>query len=306
MKILITGGCGFIGTNLIDYISKKKGYKIRVIDNESLGNRSNISKFDVEFQHGDITFIEDLRNSLVGIDIVVHLAANTRVVDSIEKPLKNFNINVVSTLNLLMCMQDAGVQTIINASTGGAILGEVTPPVHEDMVPSPCSPYGASKLAVEGYLSAFSKSYKINTCSLRFSNVYGPNSWHKESVVAYFMKKIMQDEPIEIYGDGEQTRDYVYVEDLCRGIVQAIESRQNGVYQLGTGIPTSINQLITYISDVAGKKPKIIYKPHRQGEILHTYCDITKARKTFGYNPRIQLKDGIAETWKWFCSYRKK
>lgn len=305
MKILITGGCGFIGTNLVANLCAIGGHKIRVLDNESLGSKVNIAEFGVEFQQGDITSTEDLQQALAGMDAVVHLAADTRVIDSIEKPIKNFTINVTSTLNLLMGMRDAGVKTIINASTGGAILGEVSPPVREDMVPSPQSPYGASKLAVEGYLSAFSASYNIKACSLRFSNVYGPYSWHKGSVVAYFMKNILRGESIQVFGDGEQTRDYVYVEDLCRGIIQAIESGKSGVYQLGTGYPTSINQLIANIADVAGKIPNVIYRPHRQGEILHTYCDITKAREIFGYNPRIQLKNGIAETWKWFFMHKE-
>lgn len=306
MKILITGGCGFIGTNLVANLKSIGGYEIRVIDNESLGKKANISEFDVEFQRGDITSIEDLRQALAGMDAVIHLAADTRVIDSIEKPFKNFTINVTGTLNLLMAMREAGVQTIINASTGGAILGEVPPPVCEDMVPSPQSPYGASKLAIEGYLSAFSASYNIKACSLRFSNVYGPRSWHKGSVVAAFMKNILRGESLQVFGDGEQTRDYVHVEDLCRGIIQAITSGKSGVYQLGTGCPTSINQLIATISNVTNRQLKVAYLPHRQGEILHTYCNITKAKESFGYNPHIRLENGIAETWKWFCAHKEK
>ena len=304
MKILITGGCGFIGTNLISYISKHENIEIRVIDNEILGSYNNIKKWDVEFEHGDINSEITLNKVLQGVDAVIHLAADTRVIDSIENPDKNFQTNVIGTFTLLRNMQKFGIDRIINASTGGAILGEVKPPVREDMLPSPQSPYGASKLAVEGYLSAFSASYGMKACSLRFSNVYGPNSWHKGSVVAQFLRCILNGEKLNIYGDGEQTRDYVYVDDLCNGIVKALKSEVSGVYQLGTGNPTSIKQLIKIICRVTNKNPEIIYHQRRTGELLHTWCDISKARSTFGYSPAMDLDHGIEETWKWFCDYR--
>ena len=147
----------------------------------------------------------------------------------------------------------------------------------------------------------------MHACSLRFSNVYGPRSWHKGSVVAAFMRQILAGKDIDVYGDGEQIRDYVYIEDLCNGILQALHSKKSGVYQLGTGKPTSINQLIALISNIVGNdyKIKVNYHEHRTGEIYKTWCDISKAQKSFGYNPTTSLSEGIQRTWDWFRQYHK-
>lgn len=307
MNIVITGGCGFIGTNLISLMKEKGGYNIKVIDNESLGKFENIKEFNIDFVHADILDYETIVKETQDTDVIIHLAADTRVIDSIENPEKNFHVNVIGSMNILKAMKENGVKSIINASTGGAILGEVTPPVHEAMLPAPESPYGASKLAVEGYLNAFSCSYAMHACSLRFSNVYGPRSWHKGSVVAAFMRQILAGKDIDVYGDGEQIRDYVYIEDLCNGILQALHSKKSGVYQLGTGKPTSINQLIALISNIVGNdyKIKVNYHEHRTGEIYKTWCDISKAQKSFGYNPTTSLSEGIQRTWDWFRQYHK-
>ncbi|HFC04760.1 MAG TPA: NAD-dependent epimerase/dehydratase family protein, partial [Rhizobiales bacterium] len=173
-RVLITGGCGFIGSNLARrLIAVDACDHIAVIDNESLGNRTVLDGIDVEFISGDMRNDEDVRGAVKDMDAVVHLAADTRVLDSIDNPVFNYENNVQATFNLLLAMRDLGVERLANASTGGAILGEVPPPVHEEMVPKPLSPYGASKLAVEGYCSAFSASYGLKALSMRFSNVYG-------------------------------------------------------------------------------------------------------------------------------------
>lgn len=308
-KIIITGGCGFIGSNLIDFLTRTMNdLEILVLDNEVLGKRAYISEFDVGFVAGDIRDKETLRNVFRGAEAVIHLAADTRVLDSIEDPTYNFDVNVVGTFNVLNAIKECGIPLFVNASTGGAIIGDAVPPVHEGMVPAPISPYGASKLAVEGYCSAYGGSYGIRASSLRFSNVYGPRSFHKGSVVAAFFKNILAGRDLDVYGDGSQTRDYVFVEDIARGIAKAMETGATGVYQLGTGIPTSINQLIEYIRAVVGSDAKIDVKYHdfRAGEILATYCDISKARKELKFAPSFDLARGLEETWKWFkTSYRK-
>jgi len=300
-KILITGGCGFIGANLIHYLSQNTSYKIRVLDNESLGKLAYIDA-EVEFIRADTRNRSAVKDSLKDIDTVVHLAADTRVIDSISDPLFNFENNVQATINILEAMREMGTSRLVNASTGGAIIGEVQPPVNESMTANPTSPYGASKLAVEGYCSAYAASYGINATSLRFSNVYGPRSYHKGSVVAQFMKAILRGEQITVYGDGSQTRDYVFVNDLCQGITKAIESEISGVFQLGTGIPTSINELLSTISNIIDRRLDIQYKPFRAGEIRHTYCDITKAENELVYAPTTSLSDGLNLTWQWFMS----
>jgi UDP-glucose 4-epimerase len=301
-KILITGGCGFIGSNLIQLLRQGGDIEIRVLDNESSGSKRDVAEFGVDFVAGDVGDAAAVTKALKGVDLVVHLAADTRVVDSIVAPERNFQSNVAGTFNLLCRMKDAGVKRIVNASTGGAILGDVEPPVHEEMAPSPLSPYGAAKLAAEGYCSAFAGAYGFEATSLRFSNVYGPRSYHKGSVVAHFFKQIVAGDELVVYGDGSQTRDYVFVEDLCEGIALAMKSGRSGVFQLGTGIPTSINELIAQIKDVLGDEfPFTVrYEAFRPGEILRTWCDISKARGTLGYDPKTPLALGLSRTWKWF------
>lgn len=302
MKLLITGGAGFVGTNLIAHLRDVGGYDITVIDNESLGRRENIAAFDVRFVRGDIRDIEALRSVARGQDAIVHLAADTRVMDSIEDPRFNFENNVVATFNLLQVAREAGVGRIVNASTGGAILGEAPAPVHEEMVARPLAPYGASKLAVEGYLNAFGATYGLKTCSLRFSNIYGPRSFHKGSVVAHFLKRILAGETLTVYGDGTQVRDYLFAPDLVDGIRRAIEAGAQGVYQLGSGQPTSVNALIEVIREVTGREVGVDYADFRPGEVHTTWCDVSKARKEFGFDPATPLREGVAETWKWFVT----
>lgn len=301
-NVLITGGCGFIGCNLIPLLLSSGSYRVKVLDNEVIGKREHIDTPGVEFFLGDIRNKDDVMRAMRDIDVVVHLAADTRVMDSIENPLFNFENNVVGTFNILNSMRELGIKKIISASTGGAIVGEAEPPVHEGMVPCPSSPYGATKLALEGYCSAFSDSYGMQTVCLRFSNVYGPRSFHKGSVVAAFFKKILSGEALEVFGDGSQTRDYVFVDDVCRGIVQSLKSDVVGVFQLGTGIPTSINELIEAVKEVTSKKVEVKYNSFREGEIINTYCDISKASESFSYSPSCDLRSGLDSTWKWFMS----
>ncbi len=301
MKILVTGGCGFVGTNLA-HLLVPVGHRIRVLDDESMGDRSALGDLDVELIQGSVTDPEAVAAAVDGMDAVVHLAADTRVMDSIENPVKNFESNVIGSFTLLQGMRTAGVTRIVAASTGGAILGEVPCPVHEQIMPCPLSPYGASKLAMEGYLSAFGGAYGFKWAALRFSNVYGPRSLHKGSVVAQFFRQIMNGEELTVFGDGEQIRDYVYSIDLVEGILAALRAGVTGVFQLGTGIPTSLNQLIAEIREVVGPLGdfKVNYVDKRDGEIVNTYCDISKAEDAFGYYVPTSLREGLTDTWSWF------
>ena len=301
MKILVTGGCGFVGTNLV-HLLVPAGHEVRVLDDESTGDRSALGDLDVEFIKGSITDPKAVAGAVDGMDAVVHLAADTRVMDSIESPVKNFESNVVGSFTLLQGMRQAGVSRIVAASTGGAILGEAPCPVHEEMIPRPLSPYGASKLAMEGYLSAFRGAYGFKSAALRFSNVYGPRSLHKGSVVALFFRQIMNGQELTVFGDGEQIRDYVYAVDLVQGILSALQAEVTGVFQLGTGIPTSLNQLIAEIREVVGSLGnfKVNYLDKRDGEIVNTYCDISKAKSSFRYSVPTTLRRGLVDTWNWF------
>lgn len=299
-NVLITGGAGFIGRHLASHLLDAGDMTVTVIDNESLGDRKHLDLDRVRFIAGDLRSRDDLRAALEGQEVVVHLAADTRVMDSIEDPRHNFESNVVGTFNLLELSRELGVQRVVAASTGGAILGDVEPPVHEEMAPRPTSPYGASKLMLEGYLSAFASSYGLSTCALRFSNIYGPRSFHKGSVVAHFFKEILAGRTPVVYGDGSQTRDYLYAGDLVRGIRSAMDSDAEGAFQLGTGRPTTLNELLDTMRTVTGLDLPVDYQDFRAGEVRDTWCQIDKARAGFGFDPTTSLEDGLRDTWEWF------
>jgi UDP-glucose 4-epimerase len=303
-NVLITGGAGFIGRHLADHLLGRGDLAVTVIDNESLGDRKHLDLSRVRFIKGDLRSRDDLRPALEGQDVVVHLAADTRVMDSIENPGPNFESNVVGTFNLLELCRELGVQRIVAASTGGAILGDVEPPVHEEMAPQPTSPYGASKLMLEGYLSAYASSYGLSTCALRFSNIYGPRSFHKGSVVAHFYKQVLAGERPVVYGDGSQTRDYLYVADLVEAIRVAMASDVCGPYQLGSGHGTTLNQLLEGMRTVTGLPIEVEYADFRAGEVRDTWCRVDKARADFGYDPTTTLEEGLRLTWEWFDAQR--
>jgi len=301
---LVTGGCGFIGVNLVSRLARE-GARVRVLDNLSLGRREDLEDLDVDLQVGDIRDHAAVSRACQGVDSVVHLAAHTRVLDSIANPELNFEINAAGTMNVLRACRDAGVKKMIFASTGGAILGEKEPPVHEEMAPRPLSPYGASKLTGEAYCSAYFGSFGLNTVALRFSNVYGPYSYQKGSAVAAFFKNLIQKQPIVVYGDGEQTRDFIYVADLVEAILLADQADTPGeAFQIASGRETSIGALIDAIRRAAPEVPfEVRHEPARAGEVLRNYACIDKARRMLGYDPQTGLDEGLKKTWKWFSSH---
>ena len=300
---LVTGGCGFIGVNVVSRLASH-GARVRVLDSLSLGRREDIDPLGAELLVGDIRDESIASKACQGIDVVIHLAAHTRVIESVTNPELNFEVNAKGTLNMLLAARDAGVKKFIFASTGGAILGEQEPPVHEQMVARPISPYGAGKLAGEAYCSAFSGAYGLNTIALRFSNVYGPYSYHKGSVVAQFFKNLIQREPLIIYGDGQQTRDFLYVDDLVDAVLLADKAEIGAeVFQIASGRETSIRDLISAMkTSVPEFKAEIRYETARAGEISRNYADIAKARQMLGYDPKMRLEDGLRNTWDWFLS----
>ena len=304
MKILVTGGAGFIGTNLVRYLAGRGATDIVVLDNLSAGRTAADLPSGVEFRQGDFADGGTLAAALRGVEAIVHLAALSGVIDSIEDPAPSFEINVAGSFRLLEQARRAQVRKVIVASTGGALLGEVTPPISESMAPSPMSPYGASKLALEGYCSAFAGAYGLSCAALRFSNIYGPFSPHKKSVVAAFMKKALAGQPLVVYGDGTQRRDYLYVGDLVRGIETAIARGVTGTYQLGSGRPTSLRELIAALEVVCGQSLEVDYRPARRGEVHSTWCDISRASKGFGFAAPTAVSEGLRSTWEWFVENR--
>ena len=333
--ILITGGCGFIGTNLAKYLSNK-GYRVKILDNLSTPSRKFLNRespvtsplpsqaVDSELSStdlvvGDTRDCQAVKRVTAGVDAVVHLAAHTSVVESLEKPKEDWDINVNGTLTLLEVCRCSGVDRFIFASSN-AVVGEQDPPIDETKIPRPLSPYGASKLAGEALCSTYYHSFGLKTVSLRFSNCYGPFSGHKSSVISRFMEWARKGEPLVIYGDGNQTRDFVHVEDICQAIHLSLIITQppklsqqtqptlstlstqetllwGEVFQIASGVETSINQLAELIKAMTDLQLSIVHKPKRKGEIERNYSDITKARRLLDFKPRIKLREGLRELW---------
>jgi UDP-glucose 4-epimerase len=298
---LVTGGCGFVGVNLLPRLVER-GLRVRVLDDLSVGRAEDVARFGTELLVGDIRDPDAVDRALDGVDVVVHLAAHTRVVESIEQPAVNFDVNVRGTLTLLEGVRRrGGVRRFVLASTGGAILGDVEPPVHEGMPARPLAPYGAGKLACEGYCSAYFGSFGIPTVALRFSNVYGPWSYQKGSVVAAFFKRILAGQPLVIYGDGRATRDFLYVGDLCRAILAATERECGGeVFHIAAGRETEVGALARLMLDVAGAGVPIRHELARRGEVQRNTARIDRARERLGWAPAMPLEQGLRETWAWF------
>jgi UDP-glucose 4-epimerase len=300
---LVTGGAGFIGINLVRALIPV-AREIRVLDDLSSGKAEDLKDLPVDFRVGDIRDPQVVEEMTNGVEVVIHLAAHTGVLPSVADPDHDMRVNVAGTLNLLAAAVRHGVKRFIFASTGGAIVGDVSPPVHETMPPQPLSPYGASKLAGEGYCSAFWGSYDLPTVPLRFSNIYGPYSYHKGSVIAKFFRQIIAQEPLTIFGDGEQTRDFLYVTDLCQAIMTAVYQKIvfGQPIQLGTGRETSINTLVELMKNVVGEDhfPAVVYAPARIGEVRRNFVALDRAKKYLHFSSSTDLSKGLQETWEWF------
>ena len=325
MKWLITGGCGFIGTNVVKRLIDEGGQQIRIVDNLSVGTAEDLGGV-CEFEPAAITegsgfslpkpdvpqLVEaDILDEAVAVaagsdmDVVVHLAANTGVAPSVEDPRTDCITNVVGTLNYLEASRRSSVRRFIFASSGAPV-GEVEPPIHEEVVPHPVSPYGASKLAGEAYCSAYFRTYALETVVLRFSNVYGPGSTHKSSVVAKFIRHALNGEPLPIYGDGNQTRDFIHVDDLGRAIRLGAEKPGIGgeIFQIATNKETSITELSERVSELVselrGTRPDVVRGEFRAGDVMRNYSDTSKARQVLGWTNNVSLEQGLRATFDWF------
>ncbi len=318
-RLLIVGGCGFIGTNLISLLNRQGIDQITVFDNESVGKRDHLDGLRIsQFVHGDIRDPDAVDAVVRGHDAVVLLAAQTNVIKSIEDPEHDFDVNIRGGLGLLRAASRHKLDRFVFSSSA-APLGMQLPPMREDLAPLPAAPYGASKLAMEGYCSAFYHSYGLKTVTLRFSNCYGPGSRNKSSVIAHFMKRILAGQSLTIYGDGEQTRDYVFVDDLCQAILLALgepckrlpdDLIFGQVYQAATGTETSLNTLISLMTDLVSIDTdlKVVSQNEdaRAGEIVRNFADPSKFKETFGYAPKVSLADGLKITWDYFLNEQSK
>lgn len=323
MNWLITGGCGFIGRSLIKDLLKDHTNRIRVIDNLSVGTFQELNEVgrpttlfandNLRWDH-QFSFLEadilDEASVLAGIEgahIVVHLAANTGVAPSVKNPISDANVNIRGTLNILEACRRHNVARFVFASSG-APLGVQVPPLHEEMAPRPASPYGASKLAGEGYCSAYFHCFGVETVALRFGNVFGELSGHKESVVAKFIKQAIDGEPFEVYGDGSQTRDFIYVGDLVSAIYLAATKPNVGgnSFQIASARETTILELARALLEVLRAEgveaQNITFGSERLGDVMRNYSDTSKAQRMLGWTPRVDLKEGLQRTVRYFKS----
>jgi UDP-glucose 4-epimerase len=236
--------------------------------------------------------------ALERIDTVVHLAAYGSVADSVDEPLENFDVNARGTIVLLRACAQGAVTSFVFASTGGALVGNASPPVDETTLPWPISPYGASKLCGEAYCHAFAGSFGLSTVALRFANVYGPFSQHKRGAVTNFIRSALRAEPIVIYGDGSATRDFLYVDDLCDGICAAIDVRlEDEVVHLASGMETTITELARLVLDLTGRlDTPIRYEQRRRGEVERNFAKTDRAATLLGFQAAHSLRDGLRKT----------
>ena len=310
--IIITGAEGFIATNLILNLHQKYGDSVKLIGVDSgvnLSINSEITSGFIDHYRFDLRDTNKLISLMKqGCDLVIHLAAKGNVVESVDDPMDNFDCNVAGMMSVLESMRLSGVKNLVFSSTGGALMGNTPTPVNEKSVPKPISPYGASKMACEGYINAYAESYDISSVIFRFGNVYGPHSGHKKGVLNTWIKKIDSDEEITIYGDGTSTRDYINVSDICQGLEKGAErllSKENTskseVYHLSNNQEVSLKILAEELyNNFPDKQPNINYKGERKGEVINNKAEYCKANKVLGFSPNVTLRSGIKEMVDWF------
>ena len=315
-KILVTGGAGFIGSHLVDKLLNE-GFEVTVIDNLDTGHLENIAhhqdKEEFHFIKGDIRDFDLVKETMKDVDAVFHEAALASVTLSVQNPILTNDINVTGTLNLLKASSDLHVKRFIYASSA-AIYGDTPPPQkREDMTPNPISPYGVSKFAAENYVKLFHKVYGLETVSLRYFNVYGPRQRFDiqsayGGAITIFTNRLLKNMPPIIYGDGEQTRDFVYIQDVVEANMLALNSKNAAgeVFNIGTGTNASVNQVAEFLKEIMNRKNlKNIHANPRPTDIRHGYADIGKAKRILGFHPKVSLKEGLIKLVNWYAKQNK-
>ena len=309
MKALVTGGAGFIGSNIVKLLLNN-GVEVKVLDNLSSGYKINIQKYirqnDVEFIHGDIRDFDAINKAMNGVDKVFHLAASVGRQRSLDNPQLDASTNLIGTVNVLEAMRKNDVPKIVYSSSA-AMFGELlTPTIDENHPQNADSPYGVSKLAAEKMVLAYAGIYKeITGVCLRYFNIYGVNQRFDlyGNVIPIFAKRIYSDEPITIYGDGTQTRDFVNVKDVARAnYIAAVSDIKTDVFNLGSGSSITINDLAQKMIDISGKKTKIIYATERPADVKHCKANADKAKSVLNFSAEIDLDNGLTEYMYWFKS----
>jgi nucleoside-diphosphate-sugar epimerase len=310
-RVLVTGGAGFIGSHLVDRLLNE-GFEVTVIDNLETGRLENMkhhqTKENFHFIKGNILDFDLVKETMKGIDAVFHEAALASVTLSVENPILTNEVNVTGTLNLLKASTDLHIKRFIYASSAAVYGYNYSPRKREDMATNPASPYGVSKLAAENYVKLFYKVHNLESISLRYFNVYGPrqrfdiNCAYGGAITIFTNRFLNNLSPI-IYGDGEQTRDFVYIQDIVEANMLALKTKDAAgeVFNIGTGINTSLNQVADILKEkMDRKKLKTIYAAPRPAEIKHGYADISKAKRILGFHPKFSLEEGLSSLANWY------
>jgi nucleoside-diphosphate-sugar epimerase len=300
---LVTGGAGFIGSHVVERLLRN-GERVRVIDNFSTGRRDNLLSMagDIELFEGDIRSYERVHNATLGVDRVIHLAALPSVPRSVQDPLTTNESNVTGTLNVLLCARDVGVAKVVLASSSSVYGANQQLPKHEGLVPQPISPYGVSKLAAEQYALAFADVYGMPTTALRYFNVYGPRQDpHSQytGVVARWLQAARDGAGLVIFGDGHQTRDFTYVDDVVAATLAAAapEAAVGVACNVAGGARHELLDLVAAVEAAADRKLAVTFADPRPGDVLHSFGDISRAAELLGYAPSTQLREGVLRTF---------
>ncbi len=305
-KYLVTGGAGFIGSNIAEELVKR-GYSVKIIDNFSRGKRENISSFldKIELVEGDIRNYDDCGSALEGVDFVLHQAALTSVPRSIEDPLLTTDINIKGTLNILLASREAKVKGFVFASSAAVYGDNPIVPKKESNVGNPLSPYALSKFVGEKYCWIFSQIFGLSTVCLRYFNIFGPRqdpSSQYASAIPNFISRMLKGESPIIFGDGEQSRDFVYVSNVVEANILASKAKSvsGEVFNIGCGEGTTVNSLVSKLNKILKEEIHPSYDEPRPGDIRHSSADISKARKMLKYEPLVPFNKGLEETIRWY------
>ncbi len=307
MKYIVTGGAGFIGSHIVEAIAGS--HEVVVIDNLSSGKLENLSGFSTNVHHipGSITDLPVLREAFSGADGIFHLGAIASVAKSVDDPAATHATNLTGTLNVLLAARDCGVKKVVFSSSSAVYGDEPTLPKREDMLPVPLSPYAVSKLAGEYYCKVFSELYGLETVSLRYFNIFGPRQdpmSEYAAVIPKFITRLLNHQAPLIFGDGKQTRDFVYVRDVVQANLLAMQSTRTGIFNIGSGESLDLNTLARTLAEIMEVNIPPVYEKPRSGDIRDSVSDVTLAKKILGYRTRYSLDKGLAETVTWFRQRR--